>query len=158
MQPAYQHVYSFIINLIPAAVLGNNKKCFSTEDPDVHRARKVHCQVEPGTLKKVICRAKSRPRYQPRSLTSTHFSPQESSLIIFFISQRHPFFVSKKKQNRASSYVTQWSRGNEPRKEKNQETKQIEIKHLPTTWTTEIILHYAPETIILELQCIPKGR
>ena len=35
-----------------AAVPGNDMKCFSTEDPDVHRAPKVYCQFEPNVPRK----------------------------------------------------------------------------------------------------------
>ena len=68
-----------------AAVPGNALKCFFTEDPDVHKAPKVYCQFEPDVPKKVICRARSR--LTPRCLTPTHFSPQESSLIMFYFTK-----------------------------------------------------------------------
>ena len=53
-------MFTTLINLIAAVVPGNTMKCFSTEDPDVHRAPRVYYQFEPGALKKSVCRAERR--------------------------------------------------------------------------------------------------
>lgn len=91
MSTSYQHVYWFIINLIPTKKLDNNMSCYSTEDPNGHKTPEMCCWVEANALKKVICLRVSRLILRGLAPTSL-FSP-ETFTYNAFISQKQPTFL-----------------------------------------------------------------
>lgn len=102
-----------------AAVPGNALKCFFTEDPDVHKAPKVYCQV-------------------PDS--NSLFSPGIFNYNVLF-HKITPHFFLYAKRNRIEHQIMLHSRAwvtdqkGKRKGKKKKTTKEIEIKHLPTART-----------------------